>query len=318
VTGHETVAVSNLAAGRVEAIRFESGQNVKQGQVLVELDSGVEKAQLRSAIAQRDRAKLTAERARQLIAKQAIARSELDDAETQLATAEASVSAWRAQLDNKVLKAPFAGRVGIRAVNIGQFLAPGTSVTSIDAIGKMYIDFSLPQEQLGAVRKGTTVWISVRGQQIVEGQLDAIDPTLDASTRTLRLRASVANGNAALRPGMFVTVTVVLPDKRSVVIIPLTAIVHAPYGDSVFVVEAKPKDAPGMVRTPDGREVVVVRQQFVRVGTTQGDFVEVVKGLRSGDVVVSEGAFKLRNGAPVVVDNRVKPEARIDPHPENR
>jgi membrane fusion protein (multidrug efflux system) len=301
VAGHESVAIANVAAGRVEAIRFESGQTVRDGQVLVELDADLEKAQLRSAIARRDRAQLGVDRSRRLVEQRAIPQQELDDAETLLATSEAEASALRAQIENKVVQAPFAGKVGIRAVNLGQYLAPGTPVTTISAGGQVYVDFSLPQEQLSVVRIGTPVAFGSRGKPIAEGTVAAIDPTIAESTRTLQLRASVEKPGA-LRPGMFVNVTVMLPATREVVIVPLTAVMRAPYGDSIFVVE-------------DQR---IARQRFVRAGTIRGDFIEIVEGVRAGDEVVSEGAFKLRNGVPITIDNRVKPGASLTPTPNNR
>jgi membrane fusion protein, multidrug efflux system len=151
-----------------------------------------------------------------------------------------------------------------------------------------------------------------------DGTVLAIDPTVDASSRNVRVRASAEDPRGRLRPGMFVEVTVVLPQRAPIVTVPATAIVHASYGDSVFVVDPKLPGSPGMATTPDGKTVKVARQQFVRVGTARGDFVSIAEGLAPGQTVVSAGAFKLNNGAPVVVDNRVKPAARLDPHPENR
>lgn len=326
ITGVESVAVATEMPGTVMRLRFDSGDLVRKGQVLVELDARTETAQLAAATARRDLARLNAERSRTLVAKAAVPRAELDDAETQLATANSEVAALRAQLAHKVVRAPFTGRAGIRAVNVGQYVGPGTRVTTLDAIGGVFVDFTLPQGDLDAVRVGSPVRVSAAPSQganqpagaTFDGAITAIDPTLDPATRNLRLRASVPEHGDKLRPGMFVTVTIVLPAQAEVVIVPLTAIVHAAYGNSVFVIEAKPPGSPGMATAPDGKPVKIAQQRFVKLGATRGDFVAVTEGIKAGDQVVSEGAFKLRNGAPIVIDNRIKPKAELDPKPENR
>ena len=327
ITGVESVAVATEMPGTVMRIRFDSGDLVKKGQVLVELDARAETAQLAAATARRDLAKINEARSRTLVAKAAVPRAELDDAETQLATANSEVAALRAQLAHKVVRAPFTGRAGIRAVNVGQYVGPGTRVTTLDAIGGVFVDFTLPQGDLGAVPVGSPVRVSAapapraptsRPERRSTGTITAIDPTLDPATRNLRLRATVPEHGDKLRPGMFVTVTIVLPAQAEVVIVPLTAIVHAAYGNSVFVVEAKPPGSPGMATSPDGKPVKIARQRFVKLGATRGDFVAVSEGVKAGEQVVSEGAFKLRNGAPIVIDNRVKAKAELDPKPENR
>jgi membrane fusion protein (multidrug efflux system) len=317
VAGHESVAVANELPGVVARLRFDSGAVVKRGQPLVELDTDVEHAQLASAKARRDLARLTAERARGLVAGRAMAQSDLDNAETQLATAEADIAQLQAQIDHKVVRAPFAGRAGIRAVNVGQYLASGSVVTTVDSVGAVWVDFSLPQESLPQLHVGTKVLVTVRGQSEQEGTITAIDPAVDAATRNIKLRASLEQAGP-LRSGMFVTVTVVLPTSTNAVVVPATAIVHAPYGDSVFVIEDKPANATGTRTTPDGKTVQVARQQFVRLGTTRGDFVAIREGIAAGQPIVSIGAFKLRNGAAIVIDNTVKPKPEPEPHPENR
>jgi membrane fusion protein (multidrug efflux system) len=326
ITGVESVAVATEMPGTVIGIRFESGDLVRKGQILVELDARSEKAQLAAATARRDHARLTAERARTLVSRAAIPRAELDDAETQLATANSEVAAVRAQLAHKVVRAPFDGRAGIRAVNVGQYVGPGTRVTTVDAVGGVFVDFALPQSELGAVRVGSPVRVTATTVQdakrpagtLFEGTVTAIDPTLDPATRNLRLRASVPEHGDKLRPGMFVTVSVVLPARADVVVIPVTAVVHAAYGNSVFVIEDKPPGSPGMAATPDGKPVKIARQRFVRLGQMRGDFVAIAEGVKAGEHVVSEGAFKLRTGAPIVIDNRIKPTPELAPKPENR
>lgn len=326
VTGVESVAVATEMPGTVTRIRFDSGDLVTKGQVLVELDARAETAQLRAASARRDLAKLNAERTRTLVTKNAIPRAELDAAETELATAMSEVAAVRAQVAHKVVRAPFTGRAGIRAVNVGAYVGAGTRVTTLDAVGGVFVDFTLPQGELGTVRAGSPVRVTATTVQdpsepagaVFEGTITAIDPTLDPATRALRLRASIPKHGDKLRPGMFVTVTVVLPARAEVVIVPITAVVHAPYGNSLFVIEPKPAGSPGMETTPDGKPVLTARQRFVKKGAMRGDFVAITAGIKAGEKVVSEGAFKLRNGMPIVVDNRIKPKAELDPRPENR
>ncbi|MGE0546151.1 MAG: efflux RND transporter periplasmic adaptor subunit [Kofleriaceae bacterium] len=318
VTGVQSVAVANEAPGVVTKINFESGDVVKRGQVLAELDIAGERAQLASAISRRDLLRLNVGRSRKLVASGALARASLDEEETQLASAEKEVEAFRAGVDNKRIRAPFAGRTGIRAINVGQFLAPGTTVTTVESTGAVYVDFTLPQGQRGQIHTGNTVRVAVRGEQLAQGTITAIDPVIDPSTRNLKIRATIPKPGEQLRSGMFVSVSVVLPERAQVLIVPQTAVVHASYGDSVFIVEPKPPGSPGMATTPDGKPVSVARQQFVKLGETRGDFIAIAEGVKAGQQVVSAGSFKLRNGSPVIVNNTVKPKAQLDPKPENR
>jgi membrane fusion protein, multidrug efflux system len=319
ISGLRSVTLANEVPGTVTRIRFESGEIVREGQVLVELDAEVERAQRASAKARRDLAATHAERVRALVRGGAATRAQLDEAETQLATATTDFAALSAQLDRKVVQAPFKGRVGIRAVNVGQFLTPGTPLTTLDAIGAVFADFSLPQEELATIAVGMPVRVAsegARGEDAVQGNITAIEPTVDPVTRSVKVRALLPS--RAQRPGMFVNVEVIKPKRASLVAVPATAVVHASFGDSVFIIEPKPPGSPGMAKTPDGKPVEKARQQFVRLGPTRGDFVAISKGVNAGQRVVTAGAFKLRNGSPVVVDNRVMPKPELDPKPENR
>ena len=318
VSGVESVAVANEEPGVVAKIHFDSGAIVEKGAILVELDAKMERAQLASAKSKLELARVTVARSRKLVATGALTRQILDADEAAFSTAKADVAALQAQVDRKMVKAPFAGRTGIRAVNLGQFLAPGTAVTTLDSPEGVYVDFTLPQQDLHQVGVGTKVEVGVAEQAPYEAVIAAIDPTVDPATRSLRLRAKVPGRQALLRPGMFVTVTVVLPHKVDVVLVPATAIVHAPFGDSLFIVEDKPQSSPGMSTTPDGKPVKIARQQFVRTGQARGDFIAVTEGLKPGQTVVAYGGFKLHNGSPIVIDNRVRPEPKLDPRPENR
>jgi membrane fusion protein (multidrug efflux system) len=294
------VAISTEVPGVVSAIRFESGATVKEGQVLIELDSRIG-------------------RTRALVNDNAIAPSQLDADESAVKTSTADLGALRAQIDRKVVRAPFSGRLGIRLVNVGQYLNPGTALTDLQAIDSVFADFSLPQQRLEAVTVGMPVRVAIDGAAGVaaDGIIVAIDPTVDAATRTLKLRASVPNKEEKLRPGMFATVSVLLPDRGTIVAIPASAVVHASYGDSVFVVEDKKDDGARPVE-PNATHPKVVRQQFVRVGEARGDFVSIVDGIKTGQEVVSSGAFKLRNGASIAINNEVAVTPELAPHPQNR
>ena len=319
ISSLRSVAVSNEVPGTVSKIRFESGQIASEGQVLVELDAEVERAQLASAAARRDLAASNAGRSQKLAAGNVISKSQLDDVEAQLKTATTDTAALRAQVERKVIRAPFRGRLGIRAVNVGQYLTPGTTVTTLDAVGGTFVDFSLPQEELSTVTVGLPVRVTMEGaKESMTGKISAVEPTVDPTTRNVRIRAAIPELPGSPRPGSFVTVQVIKPTKGEVVAVPTTAIVHASYGDSVFVIEDKKPGSPGMDKSPDGRTVKIARQQFVRTGAARGDFVAIAKGLTAGQQVVSAGAFKLRNNAPVVVDNRVQAKPELAPHPPNR
>ena len=320
VASAKGVALAADAAGVVTRISFESGATVKQGQVLVELDANVERAQLASAIARKDLALTTIARTRALAAKGAISQAQLDADEAQLRTATTDVEGLQAQIAKKTIRAPFAGKLGIRSVNLGQYLQPGTPVTVLETIDAVHIDFTLPQQRLSQVAVGQPVRISIDGAtgETIEVTIAAVDPTVDATTRTVKLRADASSKVEGLRPGMFVRVAVVLPEKSKSVVVPATAVVHAPYGNSVFVVEDRKPDTPGAEKTPDGKPVKIARQQFVRVGDARGDFVAVLEGVKPGEEVVVAGAFKLRNKAPVFVDNTKQPTPKLAPEPENR
>jgi membrane fusion protein, multidrug efflux system len=316
ISAAQGVTVSNDLPGLVTRIRFESGDVVKQGEVLVELDTRVERAQLATAEARAELAEQNVKRTRALAARGGVPRSQLDNDESQLKSARAEVDALRAQISRKIVRAPFAGKLGIRAVNLGQYLSSGTTLTTLESLDAVYVDFSLPQHALSQLTPGMPVRIEA-GELNAKGTLDAVDPRIDQATRSIRVRASVSNADQDLRPGMFVNVGVVLPEEASVVAVPATSVVHAPYGDSVFVLEpldAKDKQAPA----PAGKPIKEARQQFVRVGEQRGDFVAVLEGLEPGREVVTAGAFKLFNGAKVIVDNGVGPDPKLSPRPENR
>ena len=222
------------------------------------------------------------------------------------------MSALSAQIERKVIRAPFSGKLGMRTVNVGQYLAPGTQVTSLESADATLVEFSLPQRDLPKLQVGMKVRVlhSDQAKLIAEGTLSALDPTIDPMSRNIKVRASLPDDAPALRPGMFLRVEVVLPQKAEVVAVPQTAIVHASYGDSVFVGEQKDG--------PDGKPRKVAQQHFVKVGATRGDFVSVLDGIKAEQEVVTAGAFKLRNGIPLTIKNEGGPVPSLDPKPENR
>jgi membrane fusion protein (multidrug efflux system) len=315
------VTISAESPGVVRAIRFESGAKVRAGQVLVELDANVERAQLKSLKARLELASTTAGRSRNLTANGANTKAQLEADEAQLKTVTADVAALEAQIERKVVRAPFAGKLGIRSINLGQYLNPGTPITVLESVEAVFVDFTIPQQQLARIPIGATTRLVVPGthpEQTLEGKIAAAEPNADPVTRAVKLRATVKDEKDQLRPGMFVNVQVLLPDRVNVVAVPATAILRAPYGDSVYVVEARKDEKGSPVNGPDGKPAKVARQQFVRVGQARGDFAAITEGVKAGQEVVTQGAFKLRNGAPIFVNNQVKLSPSQTPRPENR
>ena len=306
------VTVSAEMSGRVVNIAFEPGSNVNQGDLLVQLDTSTEAAQLRAAEATLALTKTELQRKKALIARNTISRSEFDNAEAQYKQARAEVDNIRTIIEKKTIRAPFSGRLGIRLVNLGQILNEGEPIVSLQALDPIFVNFSLPQQQLALIREGLEVRVKIDSLQAesVQGTITAINPQVDPATRNVRVQATVPNTNEQLRPGMFANVDVVLPQRKEVINIPATAVLYAPYSDSVFVVE----EADG---GNGNQEAATVRQLFVRLGEKNGDFIAVVSGLNAGQTVVSTGVFKLRNGQRVVIDNTLSPEFKLAPSPED-
>ena len=312
VVAVQGVTLSAEEAGTVRRIAFESGATVRAGQLLVEFDVEVEQAQLRSAEASAELARANLARARELRPKNMMSQADLDAANAQAKQAEAQIDNYRAVIAKKTLYAPFAGRTGIRQINLGQFLNAGDPIVSLQSLDPVYVDFALPQQRLAQLKVGMTVRVvsDAFPGQTFSGELSAINPEVELTTRNVRLRATLANPQALLRPGMFVTVAAELPDTEPVLMIPATAVLYAPYGDSVFVVEEKKDEKTGAV----GK---VLNQRFVHLGRTRGDFVVVTSGLEAGQTIVTTGVFKLRNGMSVVVDNKLAPDFQLAPKPAN-
>ena len=307
------VMVSAEVSGKVAAISFEPGTMVQAGDLLVQQDIAAESAQLRSAEATVALTKINLDRSRKLLAQKTTPQSENDNADAQYKQAVAQADNIRALIAKKTIRAPFAGVLGIRQVNLGQILNVGEAIVSLQALDPIFVNFSLPQQQLSKIKTGLTVRIKTDAlpDLILEGAITAINPQVEAATRNIMVQATVANTQKLLRPGMFATATVVLPEQQPVLVIPATGVLNAPYSDSVFIVEVAPDNS-----TAAGGKVV--RQQFVRLGTRHGDFVAVAAGLKEGETVVSTGVFKLRNGQAVAVDNSLAPKFELAPTPKDR
>ncbi len=299
------VMLTAEAGGVVARIEVENGAAVEEGEILMVLDASVEEAELASARARLNLAKLNLDRATGLLDKRIVAQSEFDTAKAEFDADKARAENWQALIDRKIVRAPFAGRVGIRRVNLGQTIKSGDDLIPLHQSNPIFIEFAVPQTRLAALEVGQKLRVLSDGLvEPVEGKITAINPVVDEATRTALVQGVLQNPEDRLRAGQFAEVDVILPREHPVVAIPATALISQAYGDSVFVVEEK-----------DGRPVV--RQQFVQLGMRRGDFVEVTKGIGAGDRIVSAGAFKLNNGAVVAPNDAMQPEASETPEPPN-
>jgi membrane fusion protein (multidrug efflux system) len=306
------VTVTAELAGKIVNIAFKPGTLARAGDLLVQQDTSSEEAQLRATEATVALAKLNLERLGKLLSERTISQSQFDNADAQFKQAVAQSDNIRATIAKKTIRASFAGRLGIRLVNVGQMLNPGDAIVSLQSLDPIFVDFLLPQQQLAQVQTGLPVRVVTDALlgEVVDGKITAINPQVDSATRNIRIQATIPNAEERLRPGMFVNVAVVLPAKTKVLCIPATAVLYAPYSDSVFVVEEKTDEKSGKA----GR---AVRQQFAQLGEKRGDFVAIVSGLKEGDTVVTTGVFKLRNGQSVIEDNTLAPEFKIAPKPDD-
>jgi membrane fusion protein (multidrug efflux system) len=307
----EGVTVSADLPGTIDKIHFESGQWVHQGDILVELDTRQERAQLANNEAQRDLANINYGRAQELDKAGVIAHSEYDNASAQQKATEAQVGDIKAAIARKTIRAPFTGLLGIRQVSLGQYLAAGQSIVALQSVDPIYVNFGVPQQDATQMRPGRALRVTngdLPGMAFT-GKITALDSVVSEQTRNIQVQATLANKGNRLRPGMFVQVELPLGQPREVMPLPASAINYAPYGDSVFIV-TQMKDAKG-------NSYRGVRQQVVKVEGSRGDQVAIISGLNPGDEVVSSGVFKLRNGAPVLVNNTVKPDNNPSPKPED-
>jgi membrane fusion protein, multidrug efflux system len=305
------VTISADLPGTVARIDFDSGKAVQAGDVLVELDTRQERAQLASLEAQRDLAKINFDRMQKLVNAGVISRMDFDQATAQQRSTEANVAETRATIERKTIRAPFTGILGIRKVNLGQYLSAGSAIVSLQSLSPIYVNVGVPQQAAGQVPVGSKLRITTENVagRVFTGTVTAIDSVIDEGTRNVQVQATLSNPGGELRPGMFVQVGVALGASRPVISLPASAISYAPYGDSVYIVTD--------LKDPKGNSYRGVRQQFVKVEGSRGDQVGIVSGLNPGDEVVSSGVFKLRNGAAVQVNNKVQPENNPAPKPED-
>jgi membrane fusion protein (multidrug efflux system) len=305
------VTVSADLPGTVARIAFDSGKSVRVGDVLVELDTRQERAQLAAMEAQRDLAHINFGRMQQLVQQGVVAQTEYDNATAQQKATDAQVGEIRATIARKTILAPFSGVLGIRQVNLGQYLAAGEAIVSLQSLDPIYVNFGVPQQSAGQVRVGGVlrVFSNDIGGIKFTGRVTALDSIVNEATRNVQVQATLANPGGKLQPGMFVQVEMVTGADRPVIALPATAINYAPYGDSVYVVSD--------LKDPQGKTYRGVRQQFVKVEGSRGDQVAVISGVKPGDEVVSSGVFKLRNGAAVQVNNKVQPGNNPAPKPED-
>ncbi len=303
------VTVSADLPGIVDKIAFESGQSVKQGDLLVQLDTRQEQAQLAAAQAQLELARLNLERMQRLVDTQIGAQADLDRTKAEFKAAEGTVGNIRATIDRKTIRAPFAGVLGIRQVNLGEYMNGGTPIVPLQSLQPVYVNFSVPQQEIARMTVGSEVRVtSSESRAVATGKVTAIDSVIDPATRNIAVQATLPNPDGKLHPGMFVETNMVLGKASEVITIPASSINHAPYGDSVFIVTD--------LKDPKGETYRGVRQQFVKVGAGRGDQVAVESGLKAGDEVVTSGVFKLRNGAAVQVNNKTQPGNDPAPKPQ--
>jgi membrane fusion protein (multidrug efflux system) len=310
ITAVQGVTVSTEIPGTIRDIAFDSGAVVSKGDLLVRLDISSEEAQLRAIEAQVELARLNAVRERTLRTQNMVPQSELETAEATLQQNQANADNIRATIGKKTIRAPFSGRLGIRQINLGQYLDTGKPIVSLQALSPAYADFTLPQQELAKLKTGMPVRVTTDvfpGREFL-GKLTAINPDLDSNTRSVALQATFENADQALRPGMYARIEVLLPEEQSVLVVPATSVLSNPYGDIVYVIESN-------AGADTNKPALTVRQHIVRTGRARGDFVTVETGLKAGERVVSSGIFKLRDGMSVVENNELVPKSEKSPRP---
>jgi len=296
LVANQGIFVTNEVAGQVREVLFESGQEAKRGDLLIQLDDSVDQADLRGLLAQRDLARIKLNRFGKLLKDRTASQSDYDEAKAQLDSAEASVAAKQALIAKKRIAAPFDGILGIRLVDVGEYLPPGSNIVPLNALDPIFADYSLPERRLPEIAVGKRVVVTVAAypERSFAGSIAAINPGIDKKTRSVKVRAVLENGERLLRPGMFAEVSTLLPTRKGLLTVPRTAIGFAPYGDTVFLVQEQ-----------DGKTMVERRQ--VATGQAREGRVEIREGLAAGDRVVMAGQVKLHNEQPIKIDNSVLP-----------
>jgi membrane fusion protein (multidrug efflux system) len=304
--------LSAQASGVVDEISFDSGNDVAVGKVLLRLKPNDDYAKLQQLQAAAELAEQTYKRDQEQFAAQAISQANIDTDVSTLKSARAQVAAQQALIEEKIVKAPFAGRLGIRQVDLGQYLTAGTAVVTLQALDPILIDFYVPQQVLAQLKIGQPVSATVDtyAQQTFSGTIESINSKVDASSRNVQVRAALRNSERRLVPGMFANVRIQFAEKNALITLPQTVITYNPFGDTVFVVEKNGVDDKGNAR-------LTVQQRFVKLGDTRGDQVAVLSGVKAGEIVVSGGQMKLRNGTVVAINNTVLPPNNPNPNPPN-
>jgi len=310
ISAVQGAVVSSELGGVVSQIAFENGGTAKKGDLLLQLDASAEEALLRSAEAEAELARQDLDRTRGLASQKVLSKAELDAAESTFNRLNSVVDTMRSNIRKKTIIAPFDGQLGIRQVNVGQMINSGQQVVPLTSLDPVFADFALPQQHLGKLTPGLDVRVTTDALpgRVFNGKLTAINSMVDANTRNITLQATLENPDHVLRPGMFAKAEVTLPEKHKALVIPGSAVSYAPFGDSVFVIEKKKDEKTG-------KESQAIRQQFVRVGESRGDLVSITEGLKAGEIVVSTGVFKLRNGMAVTINNELAPKPQTNPTP---
>jgi membrane fusion protein (multidrug efflux system) len=301
------VTLSTEQSGTISQIVFESGSNVQAGQVLIELDRSVEEANLAGAVSRAELARQNLARSRNLRSQSALSIANLEDAQSKLQQSEAEVRSLRAIIERKTIKAPFTGKAGIRMVNVGEYVSAGTPLVPLHSIDPIFFNFSVPQQILPALKVKSPIRVEIDAfpGEVFSGEVSAINPNVNQATRTIEIQAALSNAAGKLLPGMFGRVHLDLGADASVLTIPASSVVYAPYGNFVFVIERK--------QDSEGKELLSVRQQIVKLGSRRGDVVSIVTGLAAGDEIVTTGGFKLHPGASVTVKNQIVAPSEENP-----
>lgn len=312
VSALQGVTVAAEVGGRITQILFESSEHVKAGQVLIQLDTASEKSQLASAIAAEELARSELSRQKKLREKKMTSDEAVERAEAELKDSVAQVGVIKALIDKKTVRAPFSGRLGFRQVDLGQILSVGDPIVTLQSLDPMYVDFSVPQQKLSLLQNDMDVRIKsdANPETVFHGKIAHVGLEVDPVTRNVQVQALAKNTDEKLRVGMFVNVELVLPEKRTVLPVPATAVLYASFGNSVFVIDEQKNEQSGETE-------LVLRQQFVTLGSARGDFIDVTDGLKAGEVIVTSGVFKLATGTKVVIDNTLAPKPSLDPKPRD-
>ncbi len=309
LSSYRGVTVSAEEEGKIVNLPVESGTLIKQGELISQQDVSVEEAQIKSAVARAELAVASLNRLQKMSGTGAVAQKELDDADAELKRAAADAEALKATIERKTIRAPFTGKAGIRQAQLGQYLSKGNPIILLQTLDPIYVDFTVPQQNIELIQMNQTVVVQVdafKGRQF-QAKITAISPEINQTTRTVQIQATLENKDESLRPGMFATVSAVMNTSEKYITLPATAINHAPYGNSVFIIEN--------LKTPDGKEYLGVRQEFVQTGPTRGDQIAILKGVKEGEQVVTSGLFKLQPGAGVTVNNTITPSNQANPSP---